>query len=109
MKLKQYIKLVCLASFTVTAASCLDLEPKADLGDNLVWNKADNFQLFANQFYGWLPDFARPSQILLIATIVRTWYANRKEMCIVTERTRFLPVTEIIRATINISIILTCC
>ena len=38
MKLKQYIKLVCLASFTVTAASCLDLEPKADLGDNLVWN-----------------------------------------------------------------------
>ena len=58
MKLKQYIKLVCLASFTVTAASCLDLEPKADLGDNLVWNKADNFQLFANQFYGWLPDFS---------------------------------------------------
>ena len=51
MKLKQYIKLVCLASFTVTAASCLDLEPKADLGDNLVWNKADNFQLFANQLW----------------------------------------------------------
>ena len=37
--------------------SCMDLDPKADLGDNLVWNKAENFQLFANQFYGWTRDF----------------------------------------------------
>ena len=35
----------------------MDLEPKAQLGDNLVWNKAENFQLFANQFYGWTRDF----------------------------------------------------
>ncbi len=40
------------------ATSCLDLEPKASLGDNLVWNKADNFQLFANQFYAWPHDFS---------------------------------------------------
>lgn len=57
MKLKQYIKAVCLSSFAMLATSCLDLEPKSDLGDNLVWNKAANFQLFANQFYGWAYDF----------------------------------------------------
>ena len=37
-------------------SSCLDLDPKDSLGDNLVWNKADNFQLFANQFYAWTRD-----------------------------------------------------
>lgn len=37
-------------------ASCMNLEPKASMGDNLVWEKADNFQLFANQFYGWTRD-----------------------------------------------------
>lgn len=37
-------------------ASCLNLDPKDSLGDNLVWNKADNFELFANQFYGWTRD-----------------------------------------------------
>lgn len=44
--------LTCLA-----AASCMDLEPKSDMGDNMVWNKAENFQLFANQFYSWTRDF----------------------------------------------------
>ena len=48
----------CLVScvFFATLTSCLDLDPKDSLGDNLVWNKADNFQLFANQFYGWTRD-----------------------------------------------------
>lgn len=57
MKLKQYIKIACLSSFTVVATSCLDLEPKANLSDSTVWNKASNFQLFADQFYGWTSDF----------------------------------------------------
>jgi hypothetical protein len=34
----------------------MNLDPKDSLGDNLVWNKAENFQLFANQFYGWTRD-----------------------------------------------------
>lgn len=55
---KRYIKkAVCLSFIGLLTTSCLDLEPKADLGDNLVWNKADNFQLFANQFYSWTRDF----------------------------------------------------
>ena len=49
----KYIGVICtICSIT----SCMDLEPKDSLGDNLVWNKADNFQLFANQFYGWTRD-----------------------------------------------------
>lgn len=57
MKLKQYIKVACLSTFALVATSCLDLEPKANLNDNLVWNSVSNYQLFANQFYGWIPDF----------------------------------------------------
>ena len=34
----------------------MDLDPKDSMGDNLVWNKAENFQLYANQFYGWTRD-----------------------------------------------------
>lgn len=56
-KMHYIIKATCLSFLTLLASSCMDLEPKADLGDNLVWNKADNFQLFANQFYGWTRDF----------------------------------------------------
>ncbi len=51
------IKTACLTLMTLTATACMDLEPKADMGDNVVWNKAENFQLFANQFYGWTRDF----------------------------------------------------
>lgn len=58
MKMKQYIKAACLAAATLTATSCLDLDPKSDLGDNLVWSNASNYELFANQFYGWVHDFS---------------------------------------------------
>ena len=59
MKLKQYIKAACLFSFMAVTTSCMNLEPLSDLGDNLVWNNATNFQLFANQFYSWPHDFNR--------------------------------------------------
>lgn len=59
MKLKQYIKAACLFSFVAVTTSCMDLEPLSDLGDNLVWDNAVNFQLFANQFYSWPHDFDR--------------------------------------------------
>ena len=54
MKKNIFIAICVLLGFT----SCLNLEPKDSLGDNLVWNKAENFQLFANQFYGWTRDLA---------------------------------------------------
>ena len=50
------LKYICAICVTFSLTGCLDLEPKAQIGDNLVWNKAENFQLFANQFYGWTRD-----------------------------------------------------
>lgn len=58
MKMNKYIKTVFLGVMTLCGSSCLDLEPEADLADNMVWNKAENFQLFANQFYAWTRDFS---------------------------------------------------
>ena len=57
MRKIHYLKKICLGLMGLAITSCLDLDPKADMGDNIVWNKADNFQLFANQFYGWTRDF----------------------------------------------------
>ena len=48
---------LCIVAATLLT-SCLNLDPKDSLGDNLVWNKAENFQLFANQFYSWTRDLA---------------------------------------------------
>ena len=49
-----------IAVFLLLAAgglnSCMDFEPEDKMGDNQVWNSQENFQLFANQFYGWLRD-----------------------------------------------------
>lgn len=50
------LKFICAGLVIFGYTSCMDLDPKDSLGDNLVWNKADNFQLFANQFYGWTRD-----------------------------------------------------
>ncbi len=61
MKKMNYIKITFLSLMAFAASSCMDLDPKAELGDNLVWNKAANFQLFANQFYGWTRDFQMSS------------------------------------------------
>ena len=58
MKKKHYIKTALLSAISLFMSSCLNLEPLANMGDNLVWDNAGNFQLFANQFYGWLPDFS---------------------------------------------------
>ncbi len=54
--MKQIKYIICAICVICGFASCLDLEPKDSLGDNLVWDKADNYQLFANQFYGWTRD-----------------------------------------------------
>lgn len=41
---------------TLLMTGCMDFEPEDKMGDNQVWNTQENFQLFANQFYGWLRD-----------------------------------------------------
>lgn len=57
MNMKLSIRILSVALASLAATSCMNLEPKSEMGDNMVWNKADNFQLFANQFYGWSRDF----------------------------------------------------
>ncbi len=59
MKFNSYIIAAGITLMGFSATSCLDLEPKAQMGDNMVWNTADNFRLYANQFYGWVPDLSR--------------------------------------------------
>jgi len=54
MKTINKILSLCLVALATTA--CMDFEPKANLADNTVWATAENFQLFANQFYGWTRD-----------------------------------------------------
>lgn len=62
MKLKKYIAAGFLATVALALPSCMELDPKADMGDNIVWSTADNFQLFANQFYGYSANLSRGVQ-----------------------------------------------
>ncbi|MCF0176869.1 MAG: RagB/SusD family nutrient uptake outer membrane protein [Bacteroidales bacterium] len=55
--MKKIINIIAIALSALALSSCLDLSPKAQLADNHVWSKAENYQLFANQFYGWTRDF----------------------------------------------------
>lgn len=48
--------ILCILSCGLLCSACMDFEPEDKMGDNQVWNSQDNFQLFANQFYGWLRD-----------------------------------------------------
>lgn len=55
--MKRIINILSIAVIALSAASCMDLSPKAQMSDAQVWSKASNFTLFANQFYGWTRDF----------------------------------------------------
>lgn len=45
--------LVCCAAFT----SCLNLDPKEQLAESNYWQTPADYELFANQFYGWVRNF----------------------------------------------------
>lgn len=51
------IKLMGAALLCMGMTSCLNFEPEAQMSDTQTWNSATNFQLFANQFYGYTRDF----------------------------------------------------
>ncbi len=53
MKVLNKIKSGAVLALSLMATSCMDLQPLSSLGDDYVWTSASNFQLFANQFYGW--------------------------------------------------------
>ncbi|MCF0184860.1 MAG: RagB/SusD family nutrient uptake outer membrane protein [Bacteroidaceae bacterium] len=55
--MKKILKISAIALISLGSTACMNLEPLDSMGDNLVWNSADNFQLYANQFYSWKSDF----------------------------------------------------
>ena len=51
------LKIASAVCCTMMAVSCLDFSPEKQLSDTQVWDKADNFMLFADEFYEWTRDF----------------------------------------------------
>lgn len=56
--IKKILAGIACCALTVTQTGCMNFEPEAELSDAQVWTSASNFQLFANQFYGWTRDFS---------------------------------------------------
>lgn len=50
-------KSISMAALALMATSCLELEPKDQMADNNLWSTPDDYQLFANQYYGWTHSF----------------------------------------------------
>jgi len=55
--MKRYIVKLFGLLAVCALTSCLDFEPESQLGDTALWKSANDFKLFANQFYGWTRDF----------------------------------------------------
>lgn len=56
MIMKKIYNILTLAAAGVLTVSCLNFSPEAQMNDSTVWSSADNFQLFANQFYSFTRD-----------------------------------------------------
>lgn len=59
--MKSIIKLMSslAVGMMLATTSCMNLDPKDQLADGNVWNRAEDYKNFANQFYGWTPDFGQ--------------------------------------------------
>lgn len=55
--MNKIFKSISMAAVALLATSCLELEPKDQLADNNLWSTPEDYQLFANQFYGWTHSF----------------------------------------------------
>lgn len=58
MKLHKIKTILAVAAMGILSQSCLDLDPKDQLAESNLWSSPSEFQLFANQFYGWTRDFS---------------------------------------------------
>ena len=52
------IKYAFIVAVGLMLHSCLDLEPKDQLAETNIWSTPSDFELFANQFYGWSRNFS---------------------------------------------------
>ena len=51
--MNKIFKTISISAIALAATSCLELEPKEQLAEPDMWNTPEDFQLFANQMYGW--------------------------------------------------------
>ncbi len=51
--MNKILKSLSIAAIALTATSCLELDPREQLAEPNMWNTPEDFQLFANQMYGW--------------------------------------------------------
>lgn len=56
--MKKIIKTIAALALCMPISSCLELEPKDQLAETNLWASPDDFELFANQFYGWTITFS---------------------------------------------------
>ena len=56
--MKQIKYIICAFCVICGFASCLDLDPQDQIGGDKMWATESDFKNFANNFYGWLPDFS---------------------------------------------------
>ena len=61
---KNIIKFICAICVICGFNSCMDFEPEAQMNDATVWNSAEKFQLFANQFYSYTRDIYASSKVV---------------------------------------------
>ncbi|MCM1050916.1 MAG: RagB/SusD family nutrient uptake outer membrane protein [Paenibacillus sp.] len=55
--MKKIFRYIAAVSVALASVSCLELDPKEQLADPDLWNKAGDFQAFSNKFYDWFPNF----------------------------------------------------
>lgn len=51
--MNKIFKTISIAAIALTATSCLELDPREQLAEPDMWQTPEDFQLFANQMYGW--------------------------------------------------------
>lgn len=77
------LKLASIAGAALTAVSCLDFSPEKQLSDTQVWDKADNFTLFADEFYEWTSDFRASTSLTYMNRVADGPHADTRSdlMC----------------------------
>ncbi len=58
MKLRKIKNILAVAAAGILLQSCLDLDPQDQLAETNIWSSPNDYELFANQFYGWTRDFS---------------------------------------------------
>lgn len=57
MKLHKIKNILAVIAAGALLQSCLDLDPQDQLAETNIWSSPSDYELFANQFYGWTRDF----------------------------------------------------